>query len=132
MKETIILHHIFNTSPTELYNAWLDSETHSEMTGGEAICSMSEGESFSTWDEYITGKNITLTPNKEIIQTWRTSEFSYEDEDSILKIRLQETTDGTELTIHHSNIPEGQLQYTNGWKEHYFEPMTAYFNKKSN
>lgn len=132
MKETIILHHILNASPDELYRAWLDSKTHTQMTGGEAICSTLEGESHSAWDEYISGKNITLIPNKEIIQTWRTTEFSETDEDSIVKIRFQEVSGGTELTLHHSNIPEGQLQYTSGWKEHYFEPMTDYFNKKAN
>jgi activator of HSP90 ATPase len=130
MKETIILHHQINASQEEVYNAWLNSETHTLMTGGEAVCSNMEGEEFSAWDGYITGTNIMLKPFSEIIQNWRTSEFSDEDEDSLLKIRFNKIDRGTEITLHHSNIPESQLQYINGWKEHYFEPMTKYFNNK--
>ena len=97
------------------------------MTGGEAKCSNEVGSAFTTWDGYIFGENIDLKPNHEIIQSWRTSEFNDDDEDSILKISLNELENGTELTLIHRNIPEGQTQYEQGWKEHYFEPMKNYF-----
>ncbi len=133
MKETIILHQHFNASPEDIYNAWLDSKEHTAMTGGEAECSDKAEGVFTTWDGYISGRNIKLVPNMEIVQNWRTSEFLEDDEDSVLKIRLSKVKNGTEMTLHHSNIPEGQLQYETGWKEHYFEPMTEYFdNKKAN
>ena len=132
MKETIEINHFINVSPEEVYNAWLSSYLHTEMTGGEAKVSDIIGDSFYTWDGYIEGKNISLTPFTEIIQSWRTSEFSDEDEDSILKITLTEKGDGTEISLHHSNIPEGQLQYENGWKEHYFQPMTEFFENNRN
>ena len=130
--KTIEINHFINVSPEEVYNAWLSSYLHTEMTGGEAKVSDIIGDSFYTWDGYIEGKNISLTPFTEIIQSWRTSEFSDEDEDSILKITLTEKGDGTEISLHHSNIPEGQLQYENGWKEHYFQPMTEFFENNRN
>ena len=35
---------------------------------------------------------------------------------------------GTKLTLVHENIPEGQSDaYEQGWHEHYFAPMKAYF-----
>ena len=85
------------------------------------------GNSFTAWDGYIWGKNIELKPNKEIVQSWRTSQFNENDEDSNLKIQLRELKNGTELTLVHSNIPEGETHYKEGWIEHYFEPMKNYF-----
>jgi activator of HSP90 ATPase len=99
------------------------------MTKAPAKCSNEIGGNFTAWDGYIEGKNIDLKPNKEIIQRWRTSEFNKNDEDSKLIIRLKEIENGTELTLTHNNIPEGQTQYKKGWVGHYIEPMENYFDK---
>ncbi|WP_297704479.1 SRPBCC domain-containing protein [uncultured Eudoraea sp.] len=127
MKESFELRHNFKAKPSEIYDAWLDSIQHSEMTGGPAKCSNIIGGKFTAWDGYIEGKNIELKPNKEIIQSWRTSEFGDNDKDSKLIIQLKESENGTELILNHSNIPEGQTQYKKGWLEHYFIPMENYF-----
>ncbi len=128
MKESFELKETFPAKPAEIYNAWLESEAHAKMTGGEANCNSEKGAKFSTWNGYITGKNVDLIPNQKIIQTWRTSEFNESDEDSILSIELKEVENGTELTLTHSNIPEGQIQYKQGWENHYFVPMRHYFD----
>jgi len=130
MKESIELRQVFKVKPFEIYDAWLDSIQHSKMTGGLAKCSNKIGGTFTAWDGYIQGVNIDLKPNEEIIQTWRTSEFDENDEDSKLVIRLKELENGTELALLHSNIPEGQTQYSLGWLEHYFTPMENYFENK--
>lgn len=129
--EQFELKHLFNTTKEFLFKAWLDSKLHSEMTGGEADCSNIVGAKFSAWDGYIWGENITIEPNSYLKQSWRTSEFDDNDEDSILEIFLKETVDGTELTLIHTNIPTGQNQYEKGWVDNYFEPMQEYFSKKS-
>ena len=127
MKESIELKEIFKARPSEIYTAWLDSIQHSKMTGGQAECSNKIGGTFTAWDGYIEGKNIDLSENKEIIQSWRTSEFDENDADSKLIIRLKEVNGGTELTLLHSNFPAGQNHYEKGWIEHYFTPMKNYF-----
>lgn len=129
MKETIEITKIFNSSPTSIYHAWLDSDLHGKMTGGEAICGKQVGDDYSAWDGYIVGKNIELIENFKIVQTWRTSQFSEADEDSILTITLKGTSIGTELVLSHTNIPEGQTQYEQGWIDHYFTPMGAFFGE---
>ena len=128
MKESCELKAIFNTSPKALYEAWLIGEEHAEMTGGDATGSAKEGTEFTAWDGYIWGTNKTLTPHSKIIQAWRTAEFAENDDDSIVEISLTEVDGGTELTITHTNIPEGQTQYEQGWVDHYIDPMTAFFN----
>ena len=129
MKETLKLKETFQVKPSIIYEAWLNSEEHSKMTGGEAICSNEVDGTFSAWDEYITGTNQSLSVNKEIIQNWRTIEFDDADEDSQLNIQLKEVDEGCELTLIHTNIPEGQAQYQQGWIDNYFIPMKSYFSK---
>ncbi|MCH2235212.1 MAG: SRPBCC domain-containing protein [Crocinitomicaceae bacterium] len=99
------------------------------MTGRDAEGKAEVGASFSAWDSYIWGENKALEPHSKIVQTWRTSEFTEEDEDSILEIHFKEVENGTELTIKHTNIPEGQSQYQKGWDDHYIIPMREHFNK---
>jgi uncharacterized protein YndB with AHSA1/START domain len=101
-------------SPAEIYRAWLDSVTHSEMTGGEATMSDEVGADVSAWDGYITGRNLELVPGERIVQSWRTTEFDDEFEDSIVTIVLQETEDGTLLTLQHSNVPDEHKSYEEG------------------
>jgi uncharacterized protein YndB with AHSA1/START domain len=115
-------------SPEAVYVAWLDSAGHSEMTGAKAKASRKVGGAFTAWDGYISGKNIELAPGERIVQSWRTSEFSDADADSILTITFEPAKGGANLTLEHSNVPDGQKGYENGgWEDNYFAPMKEYF-----
>jgi uncharacterized protein YndB with AHSA1/START domain len=128
MPYSYTLRTVIPASPAEIYRAWLDSIGHSEMTGGEATMSDEVGADVSAWDGYITGRNLELVPDERIVQSWRTTEFDDECEDSIVTILLQETEGGTLLTLEHSNVPDEHKSYEEGgWQSHYFEPMIAYF-----
>lgn len=119
----------FPVSSIELYNYWLNSDHHSAMTGGEAICNSTEGASLTAWDGYISGTNKKLIEGKEIVQSWRTAEFKDSDHDSLLVLRFTDTDEGCKLTLIHTNIPGNQPDYKQGWVEYYFEPMLEYFGR---
>ena len=121
----------FNTTSKKIYDTWLSSEGHTKMTGGSAIISNKIGDKFTAWDGYIEGVNIDLEPNKRIFQTWRTSQFSEDEEDSQIEVVLNEVDGKTELTITHTNLSESGEHYKNGWQDHYFEPMGKYFTSKT-
>ncbi len=118
---------IIPATPEAIYDAWLDSDRHANMTGGTADVSGSIGDEFEAWDGYIHGKNLELVPAQRIVQAWRTTEFEESDEDSLLEITLAPVGEGTLLSIHHSNLPDHGMQYQQGWIDAYFEPMKAYF-----
>ncbi len=117
-------------TPVEVYDTWMSSEGHSAMTGSPATISGEIGGEFDAWDGYIHGKNINLERGVLIVQTWRTSEFSETEEDSLLEINLKPVGDQTELTLRHSNLPAHGMQYKEGWVDSYFEPMKTYFEGK--
>ena len=112
-----------------IFSAWLSSEGHSAMTGAQAIATAQVGDEFEAWGGYICGVNLEIEPNRRIVQSWRTVEFTDEEESSRLEIRLQADGDSTVIEIHHSNLPEHGMKYLQGWVEHYFTPMKEYFGK---
>ena len=128
MTYTFTLTTIIPASARQIYDAWLDSLGHSEMTGSKADMSNEVGADVSAWGGYITGRNLELTPGERIVQSWRTAQFVEEHEDSIITVTLEDTENGTLLTLVHSNVPDNQMSYEQGgWEQHYFGPMKKYF-----
>ena len=126
MAENIKVSDIIPAPPERVYTAWLDAKEHAKMTGGAAA---DEGDGrFTAWDGYITGRTVSAVPHTKVVQAWRTTEFPDEVPDSVLTILFEADGGGTKVTFVHENIPEGQSDaYEQGWHEHYFAPMKAYF-----
>lgn len=122
---------VIPASAERIYKDWLSSEGHTNMTGGEADISDEPRAKFTAWDGYISGSNLQLEKNKRIFQAWRTTEFPEEAEHSTLEVSLEEVDDkNTKVIITQSNLPDGDgPKYTDGWKNHYFEPMITYYGK---
>jgi activator of HSP90 ATPase len=119
----------FPATPRAVYDAWLDGRRHSEMTGGAASGSAKVGTPFTAWDGYIRGRNLELETGRRIVQSWRTTEFGDDDPDSKITLTLKPVDGGTKLILLHTNIPDGQGGYKQGWIDHYFVPMKEYFAK---
>ena len=118
-------------SPEAVYDAWIDTDGHTAMTGAPAETGREVGDAYSAWDGYITGTILELVPGRRIVQSWRTSDFDDDDADSTVAIELEPAETGARLTLSHSGVPNGQTDYENGgWKDFYFTPMTAYFAGK--
>ena len=121
---------VIPASPQEIYDAWLSSEGHAQITGGQpAEVSPKVEATFTAWDCYISGSNLKLEPGRRIVQSWRSTDFDPGDPDSQIDVLLEEVPAGTKVTLHHTNVPDGQPNYQQGWRTHYFEPMKAYFKQ---
>lgn len=119
-------------SADRVYAAWLDGREHARMTGSKAEVDARIGGEHSAWDGYIRGKVLDVEPDRRIVQSWRTTDFPLGHPDSRLEVHLLDVPGGCEVTIHHTEIPEGQgAEYERGWRTHYFEPMTRYFGEKT-
>jgi activator of HSP90 ATPase len=118
---------IIPAQPKDIYDAWLDSHGHSDMTGSPAEALPTEGAAFTAWDGYIRGRNLKLEPGRRIVQSWRTTQFAPDDADSQIDVLLEPHKEGTKLTLVHSNVPDGHTSYRSGWQDYYFEPMKLFF-----
>lgn len=115
-------------SPSDVYEAWMSSERHGAMTGTEARIDPRPGGEYEAGDGYIWGRTVALERGRRIVQTWRTSEFDESDADSEIEVLLEAVDGGTRLTLHHRNVPDGQIGYEQGgWQDNYFDPMQDYF-----
>jgi activator of HSP90 ATPase len=128
--ESIRLSTTLIADPEDVYDAWISGKRHAEMTGSAATSEKRKGGSFTAWGGYISGKHLELGPGTRILQTWRTTEFPSNAPDSRLEVRLSKVPRGTQITLLQSGIPDGQGEmYTEGWQDHYFDPMNEYFRK---
>jgi uncharacterized protein YndB with AHSA1/START domain len=114
--------------PKTVFDAWLDGAEHGRIIDGQADIEGRAGGAFRIWDGYITGKTLEIDPPGRIVQSWRTTEFPEGSPDSRLEVLIKPEGDGCQLTLRHTEIPDGQgPMYRSGWEEHYFEKMRAYF-----
>jgi activator of HSP90 ATPase len=131
MKEKIKLSVTLPASPDIIYKAWLSGKEHTAFTGEKTKSSSKKGGAFTAGGGYMWGKNLELEPGKKIVQSWRSTDFPKDAEDSRLEILLEKSGKGTKLNLIHSDIPAGQKDtYKQGWKDFYFTPMKKYFKIK--
>jgi hypothetical protein len=112
-----------------IYKAWLKGKQHAAITAEPTTSSTRAGGAFTAHGDYLSGKNLELIPFTRIVQTWRTTEFSDYEKDSILEVQLQDKGRRTLVSITHSNLPPHGTTYEQGWIDYYFNPMKSYFQK---
>ncbi len=131
MKDQIKISQVFPVTAKRIYDAWLNSNLHSDFTGSKAKIDGRIGGKFTAGNGYISGTNLILQPYGRIVQMWRTKEFPDSAPDSRLEILFEKHNSGTKLTLIQTHLPAGdEKKYEKGWKEHYFKPMKKFFNKK--
>jgi uncharacterized protein YndB with AHSA1/START domain len=126
--ESVRVSSVVPSSAARIYAAWLDGLEHSRMTGGKATVEARVGGRHTAWDDYIEGEILALDPGRRIAQSWRASDFPTGHAHSRLEVFLADVPGGCEVTLVHSEIPEGLGdQYEEGWSTHYFVPMKKHF-----
>ena len=120
-----------NTAAKDLYDLYMNSKKHSIATASPAKLSTKEGDSYSAFEGYITGKNLHLVKDKIIVQTWRASEWDKTDPDSVFIIFLEPKGKDTVLHATHVNVPDKSCEgITRGWHKHYWKPWKKYLAGK--
>jgi activator of HSP90 ATPase len=119
----------FNLSPHQVYEALIDSRTHSRFTGSKADISRQVGGKFTAYGGSLTGENLELVPDQKIVQTWQPSMAEWpRDHYSKLTITLAKNGDSTQLSLVQEGVPAECFEtIDDGWRHHYWQKMKKTF-----
>jgi activator of HSP90 ATPase len=110
-------------TPHQVYEALMDSRRHSQFTGAKATISREVGGEITTYDGYITGRNLELEPDRRIVQTWRANDW-LEGLESQVTFSLTAVPGGTRLSLTHRGVPDGEYEsIKQGWIAYYWTPL---------
>jgi uncharacterized protein YndB with AHSA1/START domain len=123
---------IIEAAPSEVYEAWMDSERHSQFTGRLANISREIGGSFTAMDS-LRGNNVELVPGKKIVQTWQCDYDGWpSDHFSVLTIQLSPIAGGTALEFEQTGVPLACLKgIHDAWHKHYWLPLKRMFQEEA-
>lgn len=117
--------------PDEVYDVFVDPKKHTVATGSKATGEAKVGGEFSAWDGYIFGRFLALETGKCLVQEWQTTDWPEGYPPSKFQLIFKAASEGTELTMVHSNIPkELEEELAEGWNEFYWKPLKEYFRKE--
>lgn len=127
MPATIVQRVEFDATPATLFETYVDARKHAKATGGGAVMSQKEGTRFSAWDGYIEGVNLAIVKDRLVVQSWRASDWTADDPDSILVLAFSATKKGARVDLVHANVPDRERDALDqGWHDNYWEPWKAY------
>jgi activator of HSP90 ATPase len=116
----------FKASPEKIYSALTSGKEFGQITGAPAVVTAVEGQPISLFGGQITGRNIELVPDKNLVQAWRVGAWP-SGVYSIVRISLEKEGDQTKLTLDHTGYPDGAAEHLEGgWHKMYWEPLRAY------
>ena len=131
-------------TPKRLFESWLDSREHSDMTGAKATVGSGAGDAFSTFDALVTGTNLEIEPYHRIVQSWKTAGPQGEAVESRVEITFitgpnyggelpGSPAESITIKVRHVGLPPDQTLFHPGWwEDRYFSPMDAYFAQGDN
>jgi activator of HSP90 ATPase len=120
----------FKASPNEVYELLMDSAKHAAFSGEAASISREVGGEISAYGGYITGRNLKLIPDREIVQSWRAVDWP-EGYFSTVTFVLLPIPDGTRLNFTHTDVPDGtEEEFAQGWIDNYWDPMKRAVERK--
>lgn len=123
---------IIEAPPSEVYNALMDSERHSQFTGSAARISRETGGNFTVM-ESLRGRNLQLVPDEKIVQAWRCDYEGWpKDHFSTVTIRLEATAGGTRLEFEQTGVPTRCFRAIyEAWHKYYWLPLKKMFHDEA-
>ena len=125
IKQTAV---IKGATPADIYGTLMSSEKHGALSGQPAKMSSRVGGKWSVGHD-LEGKNVKLTKDKRIVQTWRANNWP-KGKYSKATFALSKATGGTKITFTQTGVPsEAYKEISSGWKAYYWSPLKKSFAK---
>ena len=86
MRSTIHKTVVLPAPPAELYDMYMDAETHGAFTGAPCKISDESGSEFEAFGGLLKGATLQVVKPMLIVQSWRSVNFADDDPDSTMII----------------------------------------------
>ena len=117
---------IKGATPADIYGTLMSAKMHGALSGQPAKVSTREGGKWSVGHD-LEGKNLRLTKDKRIVQTWRANSWP-KGTYSRATFALAKTATGTRITFTQTGVPsEAYKEISAGWKAYYWTPLRKRF-----
>src|SRR5690606_3018271 len=131
MRNTICKTVVLPAPAEELYEMYLDSQVHSDITGAPAKVSEEPNSLFEAFGGLLVGRTSQVVKHRLVVQSWRTVNFKKSDPDSILIISFTPEDDDGRIDLVHLQVPDSDFQgVCGGWDSRYFAPWLAYLQSR--
>jgi predicted DNA-binding transcriptional regulator len=102
-------------SPEELYNLYMNSEKHAAIFKQNIMIGTNVGDSVSlynatSYNSFIRGRNLSIIPNRIIIQSLRSETWNKNVNDAVVIIKFIKFKGGTRIRLVNANLPDNELQ----------------------
>jgi len=114
-----------------LFEMYMDPAIHEAITGGLVTIAADTGAEFRAFDGVITGQILVVVAPTLIVQSWRSTVFHIDDQDST--VILSFTPEGREgrIDLVHLDVPEHDyMGVTEGWEKYYWTPWRRYLQSR--
>jgi len=133
MRSTIYKTVVLPAPPAELYDMYMDTDTHAAFTGAPAKISEEAGSPFEAFGGLLKGTTLQVVKPMLIVQSWRSVNFADDDPDSTLIISFSPEDDDGRIDLVHLDVPENDFQgVSGGWESRYFAPWLTYLQNREN
>jgi len=130
MPQTIIQTVRFNARPEALFALYVNSRKHAEATGEKAAISTRVGGRCEAYGGSLTGTTLGIVRNRVFVQSWRSSDWTSDQADSVLAFFFEKDGKGGKITMVHANIPDEHYPgIKTGWTTYYWTPWKRYLAK---
>ncbi|MBM3517093.1 MAG: hypothetical protein FJX56_04250 [Alphaproteobacteria bacterium] len=127
MAEPIHQEVVIKASPKRVYDALINAQQFSAVTGGAPAEIEREARgAFSFFGGRIVGRNLELVPGRRVVQAWRAGDWD-EGVYSIVRFELSEQGGETRLVLDHVGFPDAARPHLeSGWPAMDWEPLRKY------
>ena len=119
---------IRGATPSDIYRTLMDGERHGALSGQPTKMSSRVGGKWNVGHD-LEGKNLKLTKDKRIVQTWRANNWE-KGVYSKATFALAKANGGTKITFTQTGVPsQFHKEISTGWRTYYWEPLRKRFAK---
>jgi len=133
METKTVTHEVFlNSTPQEVFEAYLDEKQHTEFTGAPASIERKAGGRFTAHGAHLSGTTQEIEQGRRIVQAWRAENWPAGHFSQLtLTFTPIYNGRGTQLSLVQTGVPADQYESINsGWRTHYWNKLGEYLRAK--